>query len=91
MVVNYPRSVWKNSYAEHEVTGKTYNLKTKIKTLNQRTWKQQDLLVFAEEAVGDHGPNKGHEVTGHVKAMVDGRGRVGLETQCSLQEENQNG
>ena len=28
MVVHYPRTVWKNSYAaEHEVTGKTYNLK----------------------------------------------------------------
>ena len=25
MVVNYPRTVWKNSYAEHKVTGKTYN------------------------------------------------------------------
>ena len=27
MVVHYPRTVWKNSYAEHEVTGKTYNNK----------------------------------------------------------------
>ena len=27
MVVHYPRTVWKNSYAEHQVTGKTYNLK----------------------------------------------------------------
>ena len=27
MVVHYPRTVWKNSYAEHEITGKTYNLK----------------------------------------------------------------
>ena len=27
MVVHYPRSVWKNSCAEHKVTGKTYNLK----------------------------------------------------------------
>ena len=25
MVVHYPRTVWKNSYAEHKVTGKTYN------------------------------------------------------------------
>ena len=25
MVVHYPRTVWKNCYAEHEVTGKTYN------------------------------------------------------------------
>ena len=25
MVVHYPRTVWKKSYAEHEVTGKTYN------------------------------------------------------------------
>ena len=25
MVVHYPRTVWKNSYAEHLVTGKTYN------------------------------------------------------------------
>ena len=33
MVVNYPRTVWKNSYAEHEVTGKTYNLKKKEKDL----------------------------------------------------------
>ena len=24
--VHYPRTVWKNSYAKHEVTGKTYNL-----------------------------------------------------------------
>ena len=31
MVVNYPRTVWKNSYAEHEVTGKTYNNKKKNK------------------------------------------------------------
>ena len=29
MVVHYPRTVWKNRYAEHEVTGKTYNLKKK--------------------------------------------------------------
>ena len=29
MVVHYPRMVWKNSYAEHEVIGKTYNLKKK--------------------------------------------------------------
>ena len=37
MVVHYPRTVWKNSYAEHEVTGETYNLKkkTKKKTLNE--------------------------------------------------------
>ena len=25
MVVYYPRTVWKNSYAQHKVTGKTYN------------------------------------------------------------------
>ena len=25
MVVHYPRTVWKNCYAEHEVTGKKYN------------------------------------------------------------------
>ena len=31
MVVHYPRTVWKNSYAEHEVTGKIYNLKKKKK------------------------------------------------------------
>ena len=24
-LVHYHRTVWKNSYAEHEVTGKTYN------------------------------------------------------------------
>ena len=30
MVVHYPRTVWKNSFAEHEVAGKTYNLKRKI-------------------------------------------------------------
>ena len=29
MVVQYPRTVWKNSYAEHEVTGETYNLRKK--------------------------------------------------------------
>ena len=29
MVVHYPRTVWKNSHAEHKVTGKTYN-KNKI-------------------------------------------------------------
>ena len=34
MVVHYPRTVWKNSYAEHEVTGKTYNLKKKKKKIN---------------------------------------------------------
>ena len=27
MVVHYPRTVWKNSYAEHEITGKTYKKK----------------------------------------------------------------
>ena len=27
MVVPYPRTVWKNSYVEHKVTGKIYNLK----------------------------------------------------------------
>ena len=32
MVVHYPSTVWKNSYAEHEVTGKTYNLKKKEKS-----------------------------------------------------------
>ena len=31
MVVHYPRTVWKNRYAEHEVTGKTYNLKKRKK------------------------------------------------------------
>ena len=30
MVVHYPRTVWKNSYAEHEVTGKTYNYQKKV-------------------------------------------------------------
>ena len=25
MVVHYPRTVWKSSYAEQEMTGKTYN------------------------------------------------------------------
>ena len=30
MVVHYPRTVWKNSYAaEYEVTGKTYSYKKK--------------------------------------------------------------
>ena len=28
-VVHYPRTVWKNSHAEHKVTGKTYSLKRK--------------------------------------------------------------
>ena len=27
MVVHYPRTVWKNSYAEHEVAGKSCNKK----------------------------------------------------------------
>ena len=31
MVVHYPRTVWKNSDAEYEVTGKTYNLKKRKK------------------------------------------------------------
>ena len=26
MVVHYPRTVWKNSYAEHKLTGKTYKV-----------------------------------------------------------------
>ena len=30
MVVHYPRTVWKNSYVEHEVTGKTYKNKSDI-------------------------------------------------------------
>ena len=34
MVVHYPRTLWKNSYAEHEVTGKTYNLKKHTKNYN---------------------------------------------------------
>ena len=29
MVVQYPRTVWNNSLADHEVTGKTYNEKGK--------------------------------------------------------------
>ena len=29
MVVHYPRTVWKNGYAEHKETGKTYNNKIK--------------------------------------------------------------
>ena len=29
MVVHCPRTVWRNYYAEHKVTGKTYNLKKK--------------------------------------------------------------
>ena len=36
MVVHYPRTVWKNSYAEHEVTGKTYNLKKKKSSRGNR-------------------------------------------------------
>ena len=36
MVEHYPRTVWENSYAEHEVTGKTYNLKRTTKK-HQRT------------------------------------------------------
>ena len=31
MVVHYPRTVWKNCYAEHEVTGETYKKKKKKK------------------------------------------------------------
>ena len=31
MVVHYPRSVWKNCYAEHQVPGKTYKKKKKKK------------------------------------------------------------
>ena len=38
MVVNYPRTVWKNSYAEHKVTGKTYNY-TNIYKLGKATVK----------------------------------------------------
>ena len=34
MVVHYPRTVWKNSYAEHEVTGKTYNFKKRRKKMS---------------------------------------------------------
>ena len=30
MVVHYPRAVRNNSHAEHEVTGKTYNLKQNL-------------------------------------------------------------
>ena len=30
MVVHYPRTMWKNSYTEHEVTGKIYNKKKHI-------------------------------------------------------------
>ena len=33
MVVHYPRTVWKNSYPEHEVTGKTYKKRRKKKLL----------------------------------------------------------
>ena len=38
MVVQYPRTVWKNSYAEHEVTGKTYNNKKQGLTLSYNTF-----------------------------------------------------
>ena len=34
MVVHYPRTVWKNSYAEHKVTGKNIQLK---KTKSKRS------------------------------------------------------
>ena len=37
MVVHYPRTVWKNSYVEHEVTGKTYKLKKKKKKKKKLT------------------------------------------------------
>ena len=40
MVVHYPRTVWKNSYAEHELTGKTYNLKKRKK-------KEEDMKTIA--------------------------------------------
>ena len=33
MVVHYPRTVWKNSYAGHKVTGKTYNKKKSVAVL----------------------------------------------------------
>ena len=36
MVVHYPRTVWKNSYAEHEVIGKAYNKKKKNYTKKHR-------------------------------------------------------
>ena len=41
-VVHYPRTVWKNIYAEHEVTGKTYN----ILSIQATRWdcSQQSLL-----------------------------------------------
>ena len=37
MVVHYPRTVWKNSYAEHEETGKTYQKKERKKGRGQNS------------------------------------------------------
>ena len=49
MVVHYPRTVWKNSYAEHEVTGKIYNLKKKKK--KDLTLKTYFLLSLASKII----------------------------------------
>ena len=56
MVVHYPRTVWKNSYAEHEVTGKTYNIKKYVSCVNPSLHEcefQVRTVCFAELIVSE--------------------------------------
>ena len=42
MVVHYPRTVWKSSFAEHEVTGKTFPNK------KERNMSRLVMMVYGE-------------------------------------------
>ena len=46
LVVHYPRTVWKNSYAEHEVTGKTYPKKKEKKKRKRRHFQFGSQYIF---------------------------------------------
>ena len=45
MVVHYPRTVWKNSYAEHEVTGKTNKEKNRKKEKETNTHETHEIKL----------------------------------------------
>ena len=54
MLVHYHRTVWKNSYAEHEVTGKTYNQKKKYVYVFKMYMVSPFLLTFLTNPIHDH-------------------------------------
>ena len=44
MVVHYHKTVWKNCYAEHKVTGETYNQEKKMSKENVSILKKRTLI-----------------------------------------------